>query len=195
MAPTRGKNYGSVRIPDGFYVYALASPAGKIFYVGKGAGGRIHDHEAEARGSCLCEKCEHIRAIWRSGKDIRKTIIFDTKDEQEALDYECQTIAEIGRKGLFNRTNGGGGIQYGRQRNRGPSPREIRRMEREECEQLANEVPEQYKYYLLHMLKQKGIQEVRNTAWRIQERQRILKWYRDNNTPLPPDLDRYYPEY
>lgn len=32
-----------------FYVYTLAYPDSKVFYVGKGTGKRIDDHEREAR--------------------------------------------------------------------------------------------------------------------------------------------------
>ena len=32
-----------------FYVYTLAYPDGKVFYVGKGSGYRIDQHEMEAR--------------------------------------------------------------------------------------------------------------------------------------------------
>ena len=94
-----------------FYVYVLARPNDKPFYVGKGRGKRVYDHEAEARRGHRCHKCNVIRKIWRKGGEVRRYAVFATDDEQEAYDYEIQMIALYGRDTLVNRTNGGDGAR------------------------------------------------------------------------------------
>lgn len=92
-----------------FYVYVLARPNATPFYVGKGSGPRIEDHEQEAARGHRCHKCNAIRKIWRNGGVVQRYIIFTTDDEQEAHDYECATIALHGRSNLCNGTDGGDG--------------------------------------------------------------------------------------
>lgn len=100
-----------------FYVYILCRPPhgkqvqGKPFYVGKGMGNRVYDHETEARSRCDCRKCRTIRKIWKSGGDVQRVILFTTDDEQEAFAYEIETIALYGRENLCNHTDGGEGTQ------------------------------------------------------------------------------------
>lgn len=93
-----------------FYVYILCRPNGKPFYVGKGSGKRIFDHDAEARGGCDCHKCRIIRKIWRNGGEIQRYTMLTTDNEQEAFDYERELIALHGRKNLANGTDGGEGM-------------------------------------------------------------------------------------
>lgn len=81
----------AILAPKTFYVYTYAYPNGTIFYVGKGTNGRIDEHEREARNSCPCRKCSVIRSIWASGKPVQKRIVYETFDEQEALERE-QTL-------------------------------------------------------------------------------------------------------
>jgi LEM3-like protein len=92
-----------------FYVYVLARPNGKPFYVGKGARRRIYDHEIEARRGHVCHKCNIIRKIWNQGGQVQRYTIFTTTNEQEAFDYECEIIALYGRSNLTNQTDGGEG--------------------------------------------------------------------------------------
>jgi hypothetical protein len=102
-----------------FYVYILCRPdkrapgGGRAFYVGKGSGGRIYDHEAEARKGHACYKCRVIRKVWSQGGTIQRYTVFVTDDEQEAYDEEKRLIASYGRKNLTNGTDGGEG-QTGR---------------------------------------------------------------------------------
>jgi hypothetical protein len=92
-----------------FYVYILARPNGKVFYVGKGQGKRVFGHEREAKSACPCHKCRVIRKIWREGGEVQRSIVFTTDDEHAALAYEREQIALHGRKNLCNRTDGGEG--------------------------------------------------------------------------------------
>lgn len=92
-----------------FYVYILCRPNGKPFYVGKGSGKRIFNHDAEARSGHDCHKCRVIRKIWRSGYEVQRYTVFTTSDEQEAYAYERELIALYGRNALANGTDGGEG--------------------------------------------------------------------------------------
>jgi hypothetical protein len=92
-----------------FYVYVLCRPNGKPFYVGKGTGRRVFDHDTEARSGHDCYKCRVIRKIWRSNGEIQRYTVFTTDDEQEAYAYERELIALHGRKNLTNGTDGGEG--------------------------------------------------------------------------------------
>lgn len=92
-----------------FYVYVLARPDGRPFYVGKGKGSRIYQHDSEARSGHRCPKCNTIRKIWRAGGEVQRYIVFQTDDEQEAFDREREYIALYGRANLCNLTDGGDG--------------------------------------------------------------------------------------
>lgn len=109
----------SVPLPR-FYVYTLAYPDGRVFYVGKGSGKRIDCHERDARKGVSTYKCRIIRKIWAGGGELIKTIVFRTDDEQEAFATEKRLIAAYGRKSLVNHTDGGQG-HSGR-----PLPAEVR---------------------------------------------------------------------
>lgn len=117
-----------------FYVYILARPNRKPFYVGKGKGIRVFTHEDEARRGCECPKCQVIRAIWKRGREVQKYIVYTTPDETDALRYEAELISGIGRHRLTNQVDGGGGA-----RNKSPlvrakiaATKARRRTEREE---------------------------------------------------------------
>jgi hypothetical protein len=102
-----------------YYVYTLADTNGHIFYVGKGQGDRIDQHEKEARRyqdapnetrylPQESTKVRMIREIWKAGGKIVKTKVFETDSEQEANDYEQQFIAQCDKRSLTNQTKGGG---------------------------------------------------------------------------------------
>lgn len=92
-----------------YYVYILARPNGKPFYVGKGQGNRVYSHEREAKRGCDCRKCRTIRKIWQMGGEVQRYTVFTTDDEHEALAFEVELIALYGRKTLVNHTDGGDG--------------------------------------------------------------------------------------
>jgi len=93
-----------------FYVYVLSGPDGEPFYIGKGKGGRVDDHEKEAKRNCQCQKCTVIRDMWHRGEQVGKAVVFETEDEQAAFTYERNLIAHHGRNNLCNQTNGGAGV-------------------------------------------------------------------------------------
>jgi hypothetical protein len=101
-----------------YYVYTLAYPDGRIFYVGKGQGDRMHQHEKEARryhypqmAHYFPEEGDKIRVIleiWASGGQVVKTKVFETDNEEEANEHEKLFIAQCDPRTLTNRTKGGG---------------------------------------------------------------------------------------
>jgi hypothetical protein len=92
-----------------FYVYVLCDGHCVPFYVGKGMGLRLFEHEREARGGCQCRKCNKIRAILASGQEITRLIVFTTSIEDEAYRHEYELICSLSHAGLVNRTLGGRG--------------------------------------------------------------------------------------
>lgn len=96
--------------PGVHYVYVLFRPDGRPFYVGKGQGHRMFDHDAEARSGFPSHKCNVIRKIWSQGGTIRREIVFETSIAADALAREIELIAHYGRPPLTNKTAGGEGL-------------------------------------------------------------------------------------
>lgn len=98
-----------------FYVYVLHRPNGKPFYVGKGVGQRVLEHEAEARNtSRLTHKLNVIRSLQRKDLLIHYRLDSFFDNEAEALARERLLIQTIGRHDLgtgplTNQTDGGEG--------------------------------------------------------------------------------------
>ncbi len=90
------------------YVYTLAYPDGKVFYVGKGSGNRIDDHEREAKRGIQSYKCNVIRKIWGNGEQIVKTILSPFPTHEDAFMYEIALIFFL--PDLTNKTAGGDGM-------------------------------------------------------------------------------------
>ncbi len=92
------------------YVYTLAYPDGRVFYVGKGVSKRIIAHESEVRRGDVVNpyKANVIKSIWAKGGEVvkEKLAYFDT--HEEALQYEVALIFFM--DGLTNLTGGGEGV-------------------------------------------------------------------------------------
>lgn len=78
-----------------YYVYALIDPRNKqIFYVGKGTGQRVFEHEKESIGSPDSEKLKlkTIAEIKEEGLEVKKIIINCNLTEAEAFAAEAALI-------------------------------------------------------------------------------------------------------
>lgn len=79
-----------------FYVYTLSYPpemGGHVFYVGKGKGKRMDEHETEAaRIKASGCKVDAIRMIWAAGYQVVKAKVCETDDEDEALRTEYDLL-------------------------------------------------------------------------------------------------------
>ncbi|MBR6412686.1 MAG: GIY-YIG nuclease family protein [Alphaproteobacteria bacterium] len=90
--------------PHEFYVYVLCEPNKTPFYVGKGCGNRIFQHEYEAARSASRNpyKTKMIKNITKKDGKIIYTIDSVHKTEEEALIRERELMREIGRPLLTN---------------------------------------------------------------------------------------------
>ncbi len=86
-----------------YYVYTYAWPNGEVFYVGKGTGNRIDLHEHEARLGYRTRKCDVIREIWRSGRQVIKSKVYETTIERDAFLYEWTLINLVYGRAVSNK--------------------------------------------------------------------------------------------
>jgi hypothetical protein len=98
-----------------FYVYALGKPTGEVFYIGKGTGPRIKAHEQDAKRGVQSLRCDIILDVWESGREITRTVLFETADEKSAYEEEIRQIALHNKGLLTNVHDGGGGIRLTRE--------------------------------------------------------------------------------
>lgn len=89
-----------------YYVYTLAYPDGRVFYVGKGRGDRVYQHERDARDGRISKNCDIIRDIWAQGGQILKKRLYVNLSEEDALSIETVLIALFDRANLANGQNG-----------------------------------------------------------------------------------------
>lgn len=85
----------SLRALGEFYVYALADPRNKqVFYIGKGSGNRIFDHEKTISSNAneCTDKSKIIAEIKSKGLNAEKIIINSNLTEKEALAAEAALI-------------------------------------------------------------------------------------------------------
>ena len=95
------------------YVYTLAYPDGRVFYVGKGVRDRIHRHErdAVAARNINPHKENIIRKILADGGQVTKTKLAYFSTHEEAVEYEKALILFLNATdGLANLTPGGDGM-------------------------------------------------------------------------------------
>jgi group I intron endonuclease len=102
-----------------FYVYHLIDPlTNEVFYVGKGHGNRIFDHEKEVRRNKIPHKNKHlyfkIKKILSLGRNIIYKKIYENINEECSFKKELEEIRRIGRAdlkhgSLCNLTDGGEG--------------------------------------------------------------------------------------
>lgn len=88
-----------------YYVYTLSDPRdGAVFYVGKGCGNRIDQHERDARKGRFANagKELRIREIWAAGCDVVKVKVIESLTEPAAYLEEARLISEIGIDNLTN---------------------------------------------------------------------------------------------
>lgn len=96
-----------------FYVYELSDPiTGDVFYVGKGKGDRVGQHEAAARAGKPGAKCDRIRQIWASGAQVARIIVKRFARETDAYAAEVERIALYGVDSLTNVSRGGRGGRH-----------------------------------------------------------------------------------
>ena len=96
-------------VPSGPYVYALVDPRDSaVFYIGKGKGRRMYEHEREAaRGDKYVtnpEKRARIDAILSAGLRVTHRVIEQYGSEADAFNAESELIASL--PGLTNRNRG-----------------------------------------------------------------------------------------
>lgn len=106
-----------------YYVYVLFRPDGKPFYVGKGTGRRIFQHESEARqnhpvGESNPYKCNVIRKILRENKQLIYGIdsFYSERQENACLQRETALILKWKRLhegGCLTNLAGGIGSESG----------------------------------------------------------------------------------
>lgn len=92
----------------GYYVYELIDPRdGSVFYVGKGKGGRVHQHAKDAKKGRAGKKCDRIREILACGKEVGHRIAMEFDSEDDAYAYEKDLIESYGLGSLTNIASGG----------------------------------------------------------------------------------------
>ena len=93
-----------------YYVYALKDPRtspARPFYIGKGKGNRVHNHESAAKNGCIHPRSYRIREIWTNGRQYERRICREFELEADALSYERRLIGRFGIKRLTNLSPGG----------------------------------------------------------------------------------------
>ena len=79
-----------------FYVYALKDPRekpAKTFYIGKGTGNRVYEHQKEVSDS---EKARVISEIHEAGLEVIHTVLMEDLTEEQSLRIEAELIAAFG---------------------------------------------------------------------------------------------------
>lgn len=89
-----------------YYVYALIDPRDEsTFYIGKGVGRRVFDHEKQARKDGGA-KAQRIKEIWLAGLEVKRVYLAWFDSEHTALKFEEAQIRST--SGLTNITHNDG---------------------------------------------------------------------------------------
>jgi len=96
-----------------FYVYGLIDPRdNQYFYIGKGKGKRFSSHLKPKRLDFNYAKLDRIKAIQKSGLEVKIEIIFPNLDEETAFELEKIVVYKLGREvlneGILTNLNPGG---------------------------------------------------------------------------------------
>ena len=92
-----------------YYVYHLIDPRNdEVFYVGKGTGKRIDQHESDARNFVFknAEKEYRIHEIWNDGFKVLKVKVRNFNSESLAFKFEKEEIERFGIDSLTNISKG-----------------------------------------------------------------------------------------
>lgn len=104
---TAKKPVAKKKAPGSPYVYALVD-AGQVFYIGKGRGQRMYAHVKDAQRGCVGPKCDRIRAILASGREVEHRVLAVYQSDTEAYAAERDFIAA--HSDLTNIASGGGAL-------------------------------------------------------------------------------------
>lgn len=87
-----------------YYVYELCDPRTmKPFYIGKGKGKRMYEHDKETRKGVCSEKTNYIKELDEMGLSSVKRKIASFWEEKDAFAYERDLIKKT--VGLTNKSN------------------------------------------------------------------------------------------
>jgi len=93
-----------------WYVYELIDPrTDTVFYVGKGKGQRMYQHEQDAKRGICSKKTNKINSILGAGCEVHKRQVAFFWDESAAYDHETDVIEDYGLENLTNIMKGGSG--------------------------------------------------------------------------------------
>ena len=100
----------SSTVPEsGFYCYFLIDPRdGKVFYVGKGKGNRVHSHARLAKTGAVdnAQKFKRITDIFESGYKVLEVVFSAHEVEGDAFSVERHLILSLSEHGITNIAGG-----------------------------------------------------------------------------------------
>lgn len=94
--------------PSGYYVYILIGSDGRIVYVGKGKGRRMHQHMKDAKAGRVSSIKKHrgLMTMLSNGDEPKAFAIVDNLSDDDAYRVERSVIHKIGHDRLLNSSAG-----------------------------------------------------------------------------------------